>query len=143
MLVWIQKLVPALVACLVVACSGASGADGNTQGLSAKLTFDPQPHIGTVECTVALTNADGTPAQCTEVELEGNMNHAGMVPVFAAAEARGEGTFVAELEFTMGGDWLIFVRGKSPEGKAFEIVKDVTGVRRKPQADPASKEGGQ
>ena len=143
MLVWIQKLVPALLVCLLAACSGAAGTASDASGLSATLTFDPEPHIGTVECTVALTNADGTPAPCTEVELEGNMNQAGMVPVSAAAEARGEGTFVAELEFTMGGDWLIFVRGKSPEGKAFEIVKDVTGVRRKPQADPASKEGGQ
>ncbi len=140
MLVWMQRVLPAVIACWVVACAGSG--DG-AQGLSAKLTFEPQPHIGTVECTVALTNSDGTPAECTQVELEGNMNHAGMVPVFAQGEPRGEGIFVADLEFTMGGDWLIFVRGKSAEGKAFEIVEEVSGVRRKPQPDADSKDGGQ
>ncbi|MCA9002753.1 MAG: FixH family protein, partial [Planctomycetes bacterium] len=107
---------------------------GGTQGLNANVAFDNPPHVGTVECTVTLTNANGTPARCTDIELEGNMNHAGMVPVFTSAEPRGEGTYVASMDFTMGGDWLIFVRGQSEEGHSFEIVKDVPGVRNKPQA---------
>ncbi|MEZ6002863.1 MAG: FixH family protein [Planctomycetota bacterium] len=127
----IKKLLTALFALLGAACSGTGG---ETQGLTARLAFDPQPHVGWVECTVALLNADGTPAQCSEIELEGNMNHAGMVPEFASAEPRGEGVFVAQLEFTMGGDWLIFVRGKSEAGQAFEIVTDVPGVRAQARA---------
>ena len=118
----------AWLSCLALACSVATD---DTQGVQVSLEFEPAPHVGVVQCTVTLADPRGAPIQCTEVELEGNMNHAGMVPVFSTASPEGEGTFVAPLEFTMGGDWLIFVRGKTEEGRAFEVVSEVPGVRPK------------
>lgn len=112
---------------------GCSVSPDETHGLTATLTFDPAPRVGTVSCEVTLKDANGAPAACTEVRLEGNMNHAGMVPVFASAQPKGDGLFVSTMEFTMGGDWLIFVRGKTDDGRAFEIVSEVPGVPSRPK----------
>ena len=105
------------------------------------LAFEPAPHVGQVLCTVTLTDAAGSPAACTAVVLEGNMNHAGMVPVFTAAHATGNGQFAGHLEFTMGGDWLIFTRGRTDDGRAFEVVTELPGVPNRlnaPSTDEAS-----
>ncbi|QDV04649.1 hypothetical protein Poly30_01400 [Planctomycetes bacterium Poly30] len=115
---------------LTGACSDSTD---RTQGIRAALRFEPAPHVGTVHCTVALTDASGDLAACTDVELEATMNHAGMVPVFASAHPEGDGVFTSTLEFTMGGDWILFVRGKTDDGRAFETVSDVPGVRHLPK----------
>jgi hypothetical protein len=56
------------------------------------------------------------------------MTHAGMVPVFADAEDVGSGLYQAELEFTMGGDWVIIVTVTLPDGSSLEEQFDVPGV---------------
>ena len=45
-------------------------------------------------------------------ELEGAMTHAGMKPVIVETESLGEGKYATkDFEFTMGGDWVLIVRG--------------------------------
>lgn len=89
----------------------------------------PQPpQIGPATITVTLSNASGQPIEGAKVKLEGNMNHAGMVPVFAQAPEVAPGRYQADLEFTMGGDWFIQVRADLPDGRSMERAIDVPGV---------------
>ena len=93
------------------------------------LVIAPQPpQLGPATITVALTDATDMPIEGAEVELEGNMNHAGMVPVFAQSTEVAPGRYRADLEFTMGGDWFILVRAKLPDGRSMERAIDVPGV---------------
>jgi hypothetical protein len=78
--------------------------------------------------TVDLRDAAGEPITGATVEVEGNMNHAGMVPVLSEAQEVSPGHYQADLEFTMGGDWFILVRAQLPDGRSLERQVDVPGV---------------
>jgi hypothetical protein len=63
---------------------------------------------------------DGVPVSGATLEIEGNMTHAGMEPVFATATEVAPGDYRAPLEWTMGGDWFLTVHGILPDGTEFE-----------------------
>ena len=63
------------------------------------------------------------------VELEGNMSHPGMQPVFATAEETEPGTYSADVEFTMGGDWFFLVESTLPDDRVVERQININGVR--------------
>jgi hypothetical protein len=93
------------------------------------LAFEPDPpQIGPAALTVTLRDAGGQPIAGAVVKLEGNMNHAGMVPVFAEASEVAPGRYRADLDFTMAGDWFILVRADLPDGRSMERKVDVPGV---------------
>jgi hypothetical protein len=93
------------------------------------LVIEPQPpQIGPAKVTLLLYDARGQPLTGADVELEGNMSHAGMVPVFAPALEVAPGRYEAELEFTMGGDWFILVQANLADGRSMERQIDVPGV---------------
>jgi hypothetical protein len=93
------------------------------------LAISPEPpQIGPALITVSLSDANDQPIVGAEVEIEGNMTHAGMVPVFAQATEATAGRYQANIEFTMGGDWFILVRAELPDGRSMERKVDVPGV---------------
>jgi len=97
--------------------------------IGVALSIEPQPpQIGEATITVALSDAAGQPIGGANVALEGNMTHAGMVPVFTTASEVTPGEYRAELEFTMGGDWFILVRADLPDGRSMERKVEVPGV---------------
>jgi hypothetical protein len=54
--------------------------------VAVELGIEPDPpRLGQATVTVDLRDAGGQPISGARVEIEGNMNHAGMVPVFATA----------------------------------------------------------
>jgi hypothetical protein len=111
---------------LVVAGCSAPKDDVDAR---VELTLAPSPpSVGPSTATSQLLDADDQPLEHAEVRLEGNMNHAGMQPVFAEAEEVRPGVYRAETEFTMGGDWFILVNVKLPDGRRFMRKIDVAGV---------------
>jgi hypothetical protein len=115
-----------LLLLLLVGC-GRGAMDLPEVGVDLAIEPDP-PRIGPAVVTVALRDADGQPIRGAVVTLEGNMSHAGMVPVLADAVEVAEGRYRAELEFTMGGDWFILVQADLPDGRSMERKVDVPGV---------------
>lgn len=116
-----------LVLMLSWGCSSASrdDLDGRVQ-----LTLDPSPPVvGIAEASLTLVTDDGRPIEGADIRLEGNMNHAGMVPTFADLEEVRPGAYSGQIEFTMGGDWFILVTATTPEGKRLERKIDVPGVK--------------
>jgi hypothetical protein len=97
--------------------------------VSVDLEIEPQPvRVGLSTVRVALFDEAGQAIEGAQVEIEGNMSHAGMVPVFAAAREVAPGRYEARLEFTMGGDWFIIVRADLADGRSLERTFDVPGV---------------
>ncbi len=119
------------LALLVLPLTAAScGADAREDAapLDVALELDPSPpRTGPVRVTVALRSGDA-PLAGAEVRLEGNMNHAGMVPELATAEETEPGRYAADMEFTMGGDWFFVVTATGPDGQTVERVVEVPGV---------------
>lgn len=93
------------------------------------LTFEPSPPTtGNAEVTLKIADEEGNPLDVTGLQVEGNMNHAGMKPSFAKVSRSAPGTYKGTLDFTMGGDWFVLVTGKLPDGRRLEEKIDVPGV---------------
>jgi len=118
-----------LLALLLLGLSGCARGAGGLAGVGVELAVEPQPpQLGPAVVLVTLTGADGLPVAGAQVELEGNMTHAGMVPVLAPAVEIEPGRYRGELEFTMTGDWFILVRASLADGRSLEEQVEVPGV---------------
>ena len=92
--------------------------------------FPDPPAAGPARIVLVLTDgSNGRPVRGAAVEIEGNMSHAGMRPVFASAREVAPGTYEAPLELTMGGDWFLLIDAKLADGGTFNRQVDLPGVR--------------
>ena len=126
------KFAAAVVACTVLTCAigCAPEATDAAKDVEVDLLVDPSPPVvGDADVTVTLASASGQPLAGAEVRLEGNMNHAGMKPSFADLSEVEPGRYTGTLEFTMGGDWFIFVTATTKDGRVVEHSIDVPGVK--------------
>lgn len=119
----------ALAVLLLLGLAGCARGGSGLPDVEVGAAVEPQPpQVGPAVVVVTLTGDDGQPLTGAQVELEGNMTHAGMVPVLATAAEVEPGQYRAELEFTMGGDWFILVRATLADGRSLEEQVDVPGV---------------
>ncbi len=89
------------------------------------------PETGASYLQVRVTGTDGAPVTDAQVSLEGNMNHAGMVPVISEpvtddADGDADGVYQVPFEFTMFGDWIITVSVTAADGAAISADVDVS-----------------
>jgi hypothetical protein len=112
------------------------GAGDTASDLQITLRPAPEGAAGTY-LTVALADAAGAAITDATVALEGNMNHAGMVPVFAeavtdAADGAEDGVYKVPFAFTMLGDWIITVKVVKADGtevsRNIDVVVTQAGV---------------
>lgn len=129
-----RRFALALVVMLLVippsltACSRGNSASTDGSALAWKVEPSP-PARGPATITIEPRYDDRTPITGAKLEIEGNMNHAGMAPVIATLTETTPGTYVSDgFEFTMGGDWVISVRGTLPDGTPYQAQIDVGGV---------------
>ena len=102
---------------------GTSESTDRPRSTNDPITPDP-PKVGPAKAKITLTDKEGKPLQGAALKLEGNMNHAGMKPVFAVATETDPGRYEATLELTMGGDWFVLITGKLKDGRPLkEILK--------------------
>jgi len=121
----------AIALCFAVSLTTGCGSEnGDAQAeLSYELTVEPDPpRTGLAKLQLRGTDAAGEPVEGAALRIEGNMNHAGMVPEFADATESQPGHYEAELEFTMGGDWILTVEATTADGRKHEWQRDVRGV---------------
>jgi len=97
--------------------------------LEFKLQPDP-PKVGGATVTIKLMGKDANPVSGATIKLEGNMNHAGMTPVFADAKEVEPGKYEAGLKFTMGGDWFVLIDANLADGRKLNRKIDVPAVKR-------------
>ena len=118
-------LVAVVVAFTVAACGGTPDTD--TDGLNVALEVGP---ADTQSLIVVITGDDSRALTDATVTLEGNMNHAGMVPVFSEpvrddADGAADGRYTVPFEFTMLGDWIIGVDIVQADGTELRTHIDV------------------
>jgi hypothetical protein len=87
------------------------------------------PRTGSATVTLKLSDSAGKPINGARINLEGNMSHPGMRPVFSEARETESGRYEAPLEFTMRGDWFILFHITLRDGRKLQKQIDVKGVR--------------
>lgn len=120
-----------LLSCTVLLVAGGCRPAGQSIAeteVRLELTPNP-PRVGTAQIALTLTDAAGQPLETDSLEVEGNMNHAGMVPVFATLRPTTAGRYEGSLEFTMAGDWFLLVSGQLADGRRIDQKIDVPGVQ--------------
>lgn len=111
---------------LGVGCRKPASAQGD---VSIEESIAPQPvRAGTETISFQLTNAAHQPISGAHVQIEGDMNHPGMAPVFSDATETSPGSYKASLNFSMGGDWVVLFHITLSDGRKIERQIDVKGV---------------
>ena len=113
-----------LVGFVLVACVQPP-SDVNID-MTLEMSPDP-PVVGESELAITLTDGDGTAITDKQLEIVGDMNHAGMVPVVRDVETADEdGVYRVPFEWTMGGDWFVTVAVFLDDGSVVEKTVDMT-----------------
>lgn len=98
-------------------------------GISIEESIAPQPvRSGDETVSIRLTGASGEPLSHARIQVEGDMDHPGMAPVFSDAEETAPGSYRAPLTFTMGGDWVVLLHITLSDGRRIERQWSVKGV---------------
>jgi hypothetical protein len=93
------------------------------------MSVTPQPPTtGTARVMLRLRDAQGRPLAARAVELEATMSHPGMRPSFATARPERPDRWVAEVELTMGGDWVVLVEATLEDGGTIRRTLPLPGV---------------
>jgi len=124
---WILAATLVLLLLTLAACKRGGSSDLPDIGLTLEIDPSP-PAVGLAMLTLTLTDANGQPISDAKLDIEGNMSHAGMTPVFSQATPFEAGKYRAPLELTMGGDWFVLVKTTLPNGRTFERQIDLPGV---------------
>jgi YtkA-like len=92
----------------------------------------PQPvRVGPVVIVLGLKDAAAAPVAGAHITLEGDMSHPGMAPVFGEAKEIAPGRYQGELNFAMGGDWVVLLHARLANGQRVEREIEVKGVEAK------------
>lgn len=128
---WGARLSPALLLFVLilavaggVAACAAPGPAADDSGLQITLLYSRGGEI----MRVRLADAAGAAVTDAVVSLEGNMNHAGMVPVVAEgvtddADGSADGQYTLPFAFSMLGDWILTVTVEQTDGTA--VKRDI------------------
>jgi hypothetical protein len=109
---------------------GCHGPPDTSSGVTVEFRIKAQPvRIGPIVISLALTDASNHPVTGAQVQVEADMSHAGMSPVFAPAGEVQPGRYESHLPLGMAGDWVILLHGTLPNGEKLERQFDVRDVR--------------
>lgn len=123
----------AAVSCIVaIGVAGCAPSEQGGLGLAVDVGISPTPPlVGPTRLLISLSDSAGAPVEGAEVQVQGNMTHAGMAPVFGTAQEEGDGMYVIPgFRFTMAGDWILTVRVTLADGRqgTYEHRTDVVSM---------------
>lgn len=128
---WLRLVLMVSIVLVVIGLVGCGGQSGEGGDPNLQVTLIPAPEgVAGQTLTVQLADAAGQPITDARVSLEGNMNHAGMVPVIIDpvpdnADGAIDGRYVVPFAFTMLGDWIITVSIQQANGATVQQNIDV------------------
>ncbi len=116
-LLWI--LLSLVAAGMIAGCGRIQPSQENGDPVTVEMTTAPdQPAAGAGTLVFTVFDPAGQPVEAARLEIEGNMTHAGMVPVLAEVTAGADGRYSVPFEWTMSGDWIITVKVFLPDGRS-------------------------
>lgn len=106
--------------------------DTGDPGLVLSVAISPTPPpMGEARLIISLVDSAGSPVDEALIVVEGNMSHAGMVPVVDTAQAEDPGRYgISDFHFTMAGDWFLDLHATLPDGRWVRTRKSVNVVGR-------------
>jgi hypothetical protein len=107
---------------------GSDSALPNGVEMTVTVTDAEALTVATASEAVIRLTQNGEPVSGATLAIEGNMTHAGMEPLFVNVTETAPGDYRAPLEWNMGGEWLLTVRGTLPDGTAIEQRVDGLNV---------------
>lgn len=75
------------------------------------------PPLGDGWLVLRVSDADDRPIDTAALQIQGNMAHAGMLPVEASAAEGVEGVYRVPVRWTMTGDWIVTVEATTNDGR--------------------------
>ena len=84
--------------------------------------------VGDVTITIEMMHGPDEPVAGARVELEGNMSHAGMAPVFAEAKEIAPGRYRTNMNLPMAGDWVVMVHLTLADGRELDRQFEIKEV---------------
>jgi hypothetical protein len=97
--------------------------------ITVRQEITPRPvRAGIATIAIQLTDLAAKPISRATIEVEADMSHPGMSPVFAQAAETTPGSYQAHLGFNMGGDWVVLLHIRLPDGRKVEREISVPGV---------------
>jgi len=94
-----------LVIWFLLGLTAACARGGSSASILANLSIMPGT-VGTNDVRLQLSHADNTPVVGAQVQVIGNMNHAGMEPAIASLTETAPGVYEGVMELTMSGEWF-------------------------------------
>jgi hypothetical protein len=112
-------LVAAVLLALSAGCGRMQPAGSAPQdGFTVTLTTQPAPPVvGAGMLVVSLRDPAGQPVAGARLQIEGNMNHAGMKPSYGKVTAAEGGQYTITLPWTMAGDWIVDIKATLTDGR--------------------------
>ncbi len=99
-----------------------AGSSSVPAGVSGRIEVPEAPRAGPATISVHLHDG-GEPVSGATVQVTGDMTHAGMVPVHAAAAEVEPGLYrTADFAFSMGGDWFLDAEVTLSSGEQFQLT---------------------
>jgi hypothetical protein len=77
---------------------------------------DP-PVVGPAVLAISLADRAGNPVEGARLQVEGDMTHAGMQPVFGESSGGQGGRYTVPMQWTMSGDWIVTVTATLADGR--------------------------
>lgn len=119
------------------ACRGDAPEGDPTLVLDVGISPTP-PAVGSARLIISFRDTSGAPLSQAQIVVEGNMSHAGMVPVVDTATMVAPGEYsVPDFRFTMAGDWILTLTARLPDGRTTTVRKG-TDVASAPGGGPES-----
>ena len=127
------KITPLVIALTLLLCACRQSAQStptpetaSPDDLVITLEVEPAPPVvGDTTLVISVQTAAGALVSDASVVVRGDMNHAGMSPVFGETDGGTEGIYRVPFEWTMGGDWIITidvsVAGRETISRSFEL----------------------
>jgi YtkA-like len=120
-----------MVVCVaLLIAAGCRGNSASAASMPIRTQIAPQPvRVGDATVTITgIVDGLGEPLAGVHIQVEGDMAHPGMAPMFGDAKETAPGTYQAQLEFNMPGDWVLLEHIRLADGTKIERQLDVRGV---------------
>ncbi|GAB5490474.1 MAG: hypothetical protein Phog2KO_06890 [Phototrophicaceae bacterium] len=124
------RVLSALLIALLVLVGCRQTNEPTAENVTIGVTLDSDmAMVGDATLLVTVTDEDGNPINDASVSVQGDMTHAGMIPVIPdAVSTAEEGVYAIPFEFTMGGDWIITVDVTLANGEVASTTYEIDGV---------------
>jgi hypothetical protein len=122
----------------------ATTADEEASGYVMSLDVEPDPPtVGEATLIFTIREEQGPLIGDASVKVQGDMNHAGMQPVFGEVDSSIDGLYRIPFEWTMAGEWILTVTVTFADGSDTQATFDLSvGADGEMDMDMAATEEG-